>query len=183
MKLFIQILLIFTLPAWVSAQGNMLLLKKKGKLMTTYYEGSEITLNSGLGMQHARIEKLNNDSLSLLQYNIKTNMTPLGVYVLDTLAVYRSIISYKDISAIGKDRSGGWDWGASGATLFGGGTLLSTAGLITWIFASRNSQYYASPSLVIGGAVAAGVGYLLMKSTGHKYKIGKKYSLQFISTR
>lgn len=183
MKLFIQIILFLILPAWTFGQGNMLLLKKRGKVMTTYYEGSEIILNSGLGMQQAKIDKLRDDSLSLLQFDIKTNMTPLGVYVLDTAAIYHSIISYKDIIALGKERHGGFDWETSGAGLLGGGTLLTAAGLATWIFSSKNSQYYASPSLVIGSATAAGIGYLLMKSTGHKYKIGKKYSLQFISTR
>lgn len=183
MKYLIPFLLIIFLPAYTMAQqGNMLLLKKKGKVLKTYYEGSELLYNQGLGMQRARIEELKNDSISLIQYNVRTSMTSLGVYILDTVSTYRSMIPYKNILEIGKEQQG-WDWNASGATLFGGGTLLATAGLVTWIFSNKNSQYYAKPALVISGAVAAGVGFLLMKSTGHKFKIGKKYSLGFISTQ
>lgn len=181
MKTLLTISIFLLLPAMMIAQGNMLVLKKRGKVLKTFFEGSEIMYNSGYGMQKANIYHLKNDSLFLVQYQIVQRMTSLGVYVLDTISAYRSAIGYRDIRSIGKEGSAFWN--SSGATLFGGGTLLTTAGLITWIFAKPNTRYYARPALVITAAALAAAGYLMMKSSGKKMVIGKKYSLQYISPK
>lgn len=78
----------------------------------------------------------------------------------------------------------GWDWQTSGAALLGGGTLLTVGGLLTWVFAEKNSRYYARPELVVTAAALAGIGYLLTKTkSGKGYRIGGKYALQYISTK
>ncbi len=182
MKYPLLFFLLLACPATLLAQGNMLLLKKNGKVMKSYYEGSEILFNQGMGTQRANIELLKDDSLFLIQYDVRTRMTNLGVYILDTVATYRSKISYKDIISLGKMKKG-WNWNTAGASLFGGGALLTTAGLITWVVAKPNTRYYARPALVITAAALTVVGYLLMKSSGQHYHIGKKYTLQFISTQ
>lgn len=179
MKNLITFTIIILFPALINAQGNMMVLKKRAKVVQTFFEGSEIMYNSGYGMQKAHIYHLKNDSLFLVQYQVVQRMTSLGVYILDTVAAYRSAIGYRDIRSIGKEGSSFWN--SSGATLFGGGTLLTTAGLITWIFSKPNTRYYARPALVITSAALAAAGYLMMKSSGKKMVIGKKYSLQYIS--
>lgn len=177
-KLFPLILMIF-LPVWLSAQGNILMLKKKNKTLKNFYEGSEIIFDAGMGMQKAQIYQMKNDSLFLVQYQVEQRMTSLGFAVPDTVAAYRSGINYREIRAIGTIPSSFWN--ASGASLFGGGALLTTAGLLTWVFAKPDTRYYARPELVIAAAALAGVGFLMMKSSGKKMVIGKKYSLQYIS--
>ncbi len=181
MKTFFTFSLFLLIPVVMFAQGDMLLLKKRGRVVNTFFEGSEIMFNVGFGMQKANIYHMKKDSLFLVQYQVVQRMTSLGVYILDTAAAYRSAINYRDIRAIGKEGSPFWN--SSGAALFGGGTLLTTAGLITWIFAKPNTRYYARPALVITSAALAAAGYLMMKSSGKKMVIGKKYSLQYISPK
>ncbi len=106
----------------------------------------------------------------------------LAVFVLDTVSAYHFAVNYKDIISIGK-RHNNFNWNASGATLFGGGILLTTAGLITWIFAKPNTRYYARPQLVIGAALIAAIGYILLKSGNKPMKLGKKYTLHYIKLK
>ena len=106
--------------------------------------------------------------------------TNLGVYVLDTVSVYKLRFNYRDIAYVGRKQSG-FDWAATGGSLFGGGILLTTVGLGTWLFTKPGTQYYASTALVIGSAVLGGIGYLLLKSR-HSYILGNKYHLEYVST-
>lgn len=174
-------MLLGTTPAFVSGQGEMLILKKHGKVQKTFFKGSQLIFDLGNGMQSANLYQLKNDSLFLAQYDIRMVMGSLAIPVQDTVATYRSQISYKDIIAIGKEHTG-WNWNATGISLFSGGALLTTAGLVSWIVAQKNTRYYARPGLVGGAAAFTGIGFLLMKSTGDKkMTIGKKYTLEYIS--
>jgi len=65
----------------------------------------------------------------------------------------------------------------------GGGVLLTTVGLGTWLFSKPNTRYYASPYLVGGAALLAGIGYLLVKSGNKAMMLGKKYSLEYIKVK
>lgn len=76
-----------------------------------------------------------------------------------------------------------FDWSASGGVLLGGGVLLTTVGLGTWIFTKPNTRYYASPYLVGGAALLGGIGYLLIKSGNKGMPLGKKYSLEYIKVK
>lgn len=177
----ILILFLFLVPAVLFAQSDFLMLKKNGKVVKSYYPGSEIMFSAGDFYREAKITDINNDSLFLVQYDVRTVMTNLGVYMLDTVATYYSAIRYSDITALGQ-KTYGFSWKGAGATLFGGGTVLTVAGLLTWVFAKPNTRYYAPPAFVGAAAALAGIGYLLMQNKGHQMKIGKKYSLQYIST-
>jgi len=180
MKTLSLILIVF-LPFAAFAQSDILVLKKRNKLVQSFYPGSQIYYSTALGFRDAYIKDIKKDSLFLVQYDVRTVMTNLGVYMLDTVAAYPYAISYKDITAIGK-HTGGFIKN-SGAALFGGGTLLTAAGLVSWVLAKPNTRYYARPELVGGAAVLAGVGFLMMKADKRSMPVGKKYSLQYISTR
>lgn len=80
-------------------------------------------------------------------------------------------------------KSNKFNWVGSGGALLGGGILLTTVGLGTWLFTKPNSRYYASPYLVGGAAVLGGIGYLLIKSGNKEMKLGKKYSLEYIRVK
>lgn len=165
-----------------TAQSDLLILKKKYHTVETFFPGSEMTFSTSSRFYKAYVSSINDDSVFLLQYDIRQIPTTLGVYILDTVSTYRFAINYHDIISFGKIRSG-FDLNSSGAALFGGGVLLSAVGLVTWIFTKPNAQYRASPQLVIGAAVLAAIGYVLMKSGNKNMKLGKKYSLDYIKVK
>ncbi|MCW5914625.1 MAG: hypothetical protein KIT66_08450 [Chitinophagaceae bacterium] len=176
----IILLCIIILPASVFAQGEMLILKKKGKVEKSFFKGSEMLFDLGMGMQKGNIYQFKNDSVFLVWYDVRPVMTSLGITISDTVSSYRYGFPYADIVAIGKEQKG-WNWNAAGASLFGGGSLLTIAGLATWVFAEKDTRYYARPEFVAASAAATGIGYLLLRAKGHKMKIGRKFTLEYIN--
>lgn len=172
-----------SIPFLVSAQGDILLLRKKGKVFRSYFPNSEIIYNAGSGMRQARISELKNDTLFLVEYQVSPVITSFGIPGIDTLGSYRYTIAYRDIVAVGQLKEG-WTWHNTGVTLFGGGAILTTAGLLTWVFSEKNTRYYARPEFVIAAAAATVAGFLLMQvRTQHQWEIGKKYTLEYINTK
>ena len=161
------------------AQSDLLILKKNGRTKETFFPGNRIQFSTVSRQFDAYITSIRKDSVFLVQYDIRLVPSNMGFNILDTVARYYFSIYYKDIIAFNKSK-GSFVQG-SGAGLFGGGILLTTAGLITWIFAKPNTRYYARPELVIAAAALTGIGYLMMISGGKEYRIGKKYTMNYIS--
>ena len=165
------------------AQNDLLILKKNDRTIQSFFPGSEMNFSTDVRYYEGQVTEIKRDSVFLVQYDIRHVYSPnLGVFVLDTISAYHFAVNYKNIISFGKSHSN-FNWNASGATLLGGGALLTTAGLITWIFAKPNTRYYARPALVIGAAVLAGVGYLLLKTGNKTMKLGKKYTLHYINLK
>ncbi len=164
------------------AQSDLLILKKNNRTQQTFFPGSEMIFSTASGSYNAYVTSIERDSVFLIQYDVRQVPTNLGVYMLDTVARYRFGINYRDIISFGKDGRK-FDWGASGAALFGGGTLLTAVGLGTWIFTKPNTRYHASTELVVGSAALAGIGYLLLKSHSGGRKLGKKYTLDYVKIK
>ncbi|MDQ6901669.1 MAG: hypothetical protein M3139_01500 [Bacteroidota bacterium] len=162
--------------------SDILLLKKNSRTIKTFFPGNQISFNTSTGFFSGLIQSIQKDSLFLVQYDIKRIPTNLGFYFLDTVGTYPFSINYKQITSFGKNKNN-FDLSASGGALFGGGVLLTTVGLGTWLFTKPKSQYYASPYLVGGAAFLALVGYLLVKSGSRGLVIGKKYSLEYIRVK
>lgn len=163
-----------------SQSSDLLILKKNDRTMKSFFPGTEIMFNTSSGNYDGFITSIYHDSLFLIQYDIRQIPTSLGVYMLDTVARYRFAVNYKEITSFGKDRNKKFNWAGSGSVLIGGGALLALVGMGTWIFTKPNTQYYASPYLVGGAALLAGIGYLISKSSGRQIVLGKKYSLVYI---
>lgn len=171
--LFIFSLSVLKLPA---QQPNFILLKHKERTVATYFAGTTIKFTTVNNVNvEAKITDVRNDTLFLKAYVIRQAPTQLGIYILDT-NYYYSQYHYKEIKAIDK-RGRRFDWGASGATLMGGGILLSVASGVIYL-ADRNKY---SPGLMAASAGLFGVGYLLSKKSGKGMVIGKKYSLVYVS--
>jgi hypothetical protein len=164
------------------AQNDFIIIKKNDRTMKTMFTGSPVSFATSLRYYSGRIDFIKNDSIYLSEYDVRQMPTNLGVYILDTVATYHSEIYYRDILKIGNERKG-FDLAASGASLFGGGILLTTIGLGTWIFTKSGDRYHASPKLVIGSAVLGAAGYILLKTNSNNYTIGKKYQLKYIRTK
>lgn len=184
MRTFAILFLAIFFSSSCAAQSDLLLLKKNRKTVKTFFPGSEMDFSTNVRYYYGDVyvTSIQRDSVFLIQYDIRQIPTNLGVYVLDTVGRYNFGVNYKDIRGFGKDNKK-FDWTASGGALFGGGILLSTVGLGTWIFTKPNTRYHASPALIIGSAAIAGVGYLLLKSHGKEMKIGKKYSLTYLKVK
>ena len=166
-----------------SQSSDLLILKKNERTLQTFFPGNEIIFSTSTRYYDAYIQSINHDSLFLIQYDVRPVPTSLGIYVLDTLGTYPFAVNYKEITGLGKYGNKKFDWSGSGGALLGGGVLLTTVGLGTWIFTKPNTRYYASPYLVGGAALLTGVGYFLAKSTGRKLPLGKKYSLEYIPVK
>lgn len=182
MRIFLAIIsvLFFTFIQTKSfAQSDLLILKKNGRTMETFFPGSKIQFSTATRSYDAYIKSIKRDSLFLIQYDIRYVPSNMGFNIVDTVARYEFSIFYKDI--ISFDKSKGSFINGSGAALFTGGIVLTTAGLITWIFAKPNTRYYARPELVGAAAAFTVIGYLMTKVGGKEYRLGKKYTLIYIN--
>jgi hypothetical protein len=182
MRFFLAMFSIFFFTVSCLAQSDLLILKKNNRTQQTFFPGSEITFTTASGVYHAYITSIEKDSVFLIQYDVRQMPTNLGVYVLDTVARYNFGINYRDITGFRKINNK-FDWAASGGALFGGGVLLTTVGLGTWIFSKPDTRYYARPALVITSAALAGVGYLMMRSHNKGIPLGNKYKLVYLKMK
>ncbi len=184
MKLVFVFTIIILCPICCAAQpSDILILKKNNRTLQTFFPGNEINFTTTSRYYTGIITSINRDSLFLIQYDVRQIPTNLGVYVLDTVGTSRFAINYKQITGFGKVKNNKFDWSGSGGALLGGGVLLTTVGLGTWLFTKPNSRYYASPYLVGGAAILGGIGYLLIKSGNKGMILGKKYSLEYIKVK
>lgn len=165
-----------------SQPSDFIVLKKNHRTVKSFFAGSNIVFKTGNGYYAGQITAVNKDSLFINQYDIRKLPTNLGVYIVDTVATYRLVFNYRDIIKIENFKKG-FNWAGSGGSLFGGGILLTAVGLGTWIFTKPGTRYHASTTLVAGSAALAGVGYLLLRSNGSYYDIGKKYQLEYIKVK
>jgi hypothetical protein len=182
MRVFFIFLVAVFLASSCAAQNDLLILKKNNHTIESFFPGSEMDFSTNTRYFEANVSSIEKDSVYLVQYDVRRVYTNLGVFVLDTVAQYHFGINYRDIISFGKKRKN-FDWNSSGAALFGGGVLLTTAGLVTWIFAKPNTRYYARPQLVIGAAALGTVGYFLMEAGNKTRKLGKKYTLHYIKMK
>lgn len=184
MKIFIILFLAsFITSKCLSQPSDFIVLKKNGKSIKSFFTGSNISFETDKGFYAGQISAIQKDSIFLTQYDIQQVLTRLGVTVLDTIAAYRLVFNYKEIINIGNQKRKGFNLSATGSSLFGGGILITAFGLGTWIFTKPGTEYHASPALVISAAALGGIGYLLLKSNGSVYSIGKKYQLEYIKVK
>lgn len=182
MRTLLILFIAFFLATECNAQSDLLILKKHDKTVQSFYSGTEMSFYTSNTYHQGSVTSIERDSVFLIYYDIRQMMTRLGVYILDTVATYPFSVDYRDITSFKNERKN-FDWGSSGAVLLGGGVLLTTAGLITWIFAKPNTEYYASPQFVVGTAVLAVAGYFIMKNANKNIKLGKKYTLRYIKLK
>lgn len=183
MKIFFLFTCYFTVATVASQPSDFIVLKKGDRTIKSLFAGSMIGFKTINGYYYGKIITVKKDSLFINQYDVRQVPTNLGVYMLDTIATYRLGFNYHDLVKIENLKRKGFNWAASGGSLFGGGVLLTTLGLGTWIFTKPGTQYHAGTPLIAGSAALASIGYLLMKSNSAYYNIGEKYQLQYITVK
>ena len=186
LRLFKMVLSIFlTVSIWnecAGQQSDFIVLKKKNKILKSYFSGSQIQFIANDAFYSGTISKVDKDSIFIIQYDIRKVPTNLGVYMMDTISALQYPVYFKEVTQIIKNRKG-FDWGASGASLFGGGVLISAVGMATWLFTKQDSRYYAGTKLVGGAALAAAAGFVLLKSNKSTYAINRKVTLHYIPAK
>lgn len=182
-SVFIYLIASLICTVVLSQPTDFLVVKKDQRTIKNFFSGSHIGLETGGGKYYGLITAVKQDSLFLNQYDIRSVITGMGFYVVDTVATYRLSFNYKQILKIEKPKRKGFNWAASGGSLLGGGVLLTALGLGTWIFTKPGSSSHASVAFVAGSAALAGIGYLLVRSNGSYYSIGKKYQLEYVKVK
>lgn len=182
-RLFLLFILWFFFKTSISQISDFIILKKDHKTIKSFFAGSHISFKTADGIYTGQINAIREDSIFLTQFDIRQVSTNLGIYFLDTVATYKIVFNYKDIINVPKENTKGFNRAGSGASLFGGGIIITAVGLGTWAFTKRDSEYYSSPVLVGSGAALAGMGYLLLKWNNSKYIIGKKYQLEYVKVK
>jgi pyoverdine/dityrosine biosynthesis protein Dit1 len=166
----------------LAQQSDFIVLKKNNRTIKSFFGGTNAEFVADGQLYSGKINRIEKDSIFIIQYDIRRMPTNLGVNMIDTISALEYAVYFKKIILVSKDKKG-FDWGASGASLFGGGALITTVGLATWLFTKKDSKYYAGPKLVAGSALAAVAGYILLKSNKSAYTINKNFTLHYISAK
>jgi hypothetical protein len=177
MKLLLPILLFTCLNAHTQ-NADFIYVKKKGKTIQTIFSGRNLSFTTTSGaFINAFINGIKNDTLYLQEFLIQQLPTTFGTYILDTLGSYRYKFHYNQIAIMGKKKKRGFNVSGSGASLFGGGVLLTAASGVIYLV---DRKTFSAP-LLIAAAGLGGFGYFLMKVSNRPMYIGKKYTLQYMN--
>lgn len=177
MKFFLPFLLLscFTTHA---QNADFIYVKKNGKTIQTIFASRNIEFTTTSGAYiNAYINGIKNDTLYLQEFLVQQLPTTFGTYILDTLGSYRYKFHYTQIAIMGKKKKRGFNTSGSGASLFGGGVLLTAASGVIYLV---DRKTFSAP-LLIAAAGLGGFGYFLMKVSDRPIYIGKKYKLQYMN--
>ena len=180
MKGLITILIFFSSQlSSFSQSSDMISLRKGKKVLQTFFKGQNIIFTTNKGANRdALITNIKNDSIFLQEFIVMRVPTTYGGYILDTAGSFRYAYHYKNMHAFPPKKKRGFSLANSGASLSGGGTLLTFINGVIYLVDRKNF----SPNLMIASAGAAALGFLLTKKAGQAIIIGKKkYNLQYIN--
>ena len=176
MKIFLPLLLLFAVPCY-SQSADFIILKKKSKTIQTFYAGTNINFTTVSGAYiTAHINGIKNDTLFLQEYITQYLPTTIGTYVVDTVGSYRYKFHYNQVKAMGRKAKKGFNTKGSGASLFGGGVLLTLASGVVFLVDRKN---FSAPLLIASAALGT-LGYFWATSGGGALVIGKKYKLVYM---
>jgi hypothetical protein len=177
MKLLLPIFILLSFTAYAQS-ADFISLKKHGKTIKTFFAGSNIDITTTSGAYiTAYVNGIKNDSLYLQEFIINYLPTTFGTYIIDTVGSYHYKFHYNQIQAIGQWKKAGFNKKGSGASLFGGGLLLTLASGVVYVV---DRKKFSAPLLIVSASLA-GLGYLWARSGGKGIVIGRKYKLVYIN--
>ncbi|HRP54819.1 hypothetical protein [Agriterribacter sp.] len=159
-----------------SQQSDFLSFRKRDRTIKTFFKGMPIEFVHLNGSAvNGIIEKIYNDTIYIVQYDVRMFPTMWGTRVRDTIGYYDLRFHYREIAAIPKPPKA-FEFVRNG-TLF----MLSGGGyafLHTFNGLTQKRKIYPS-TLVISGGVAA-LGFTMRKLRKYYYPVGKKYKMEYI---
>jgi len=179
MRFIITLLILFLFQAGVSAQNDLLMLRKHNRTIRQFYPGISIQFfieNKQLITGY--ITQIKNDSIFLNQYDVRTMYTGWGSAIFDTISTYHLSFSYKDI--IGFPATQKFASVSIPSLLMIGSA--GYAGLNIINAGTQNQNLTGSRNLTRLGiaAIVFATGYLLKKAKKDYWPVGKKYSLVYL---
>lgn len=165
----------------VSAQNNILLLRKNNRTVRTLFEGKYIAFDTKQKSSASGIiTKIGKDTIFIRHFEIMRVGTTYGGVYFDTSFRYTTAIHIKDIGAVHPFRSMS-GYANSGALLMIAGGGVMVLGAVNGIYRKESIGDWYKPSGFISAGVLAGTGYFLQRASKKKYVIGRKYQLQILS--
>lgn len=152
------IAILFFIPFIATAQTDVLILKKRGKQIRTYTVGDALTIQT------------------VYDQDFKGKITAMR---RDSVFLDNRPWHYKEIANIQRVRiRSGFLMIGTGMMAAGGGFLVLSA--VNGLYrGDQFKDWYTTAGLITSGALIIG-GYILRKSFYVKYKIGKKYTLEYM---
>lgn len=165
------------------SQSDFIQLKKNNKVIKTWFKDNDFygQLNSGEWIT-ATIYKIQDDSLYLRPYIVRTLANRLGLPVLDTTYYGLMPVHINQLSAFPKEDEG-FSYVKNGLIfkIAGGGYMLlnviNTLSVNEPVFGSDNL-----PKITIAASVLA-LGVVLGLTHKSSYIVGKKYHIEYISAK
>lgn len=177
MKLLLPILLLTSITSF-SQSADFIQLKKKNKLVATFYSGMNISFVAQSGANiTAHINGIQNDTLYLQEFITQYLPTTFGGYIIDTIGSYRYKYHYNQVAVIGKKEKKNFNTRGSAGALFGGGLLLTLASGVVYV---ADRKKFSLPLLLASVGLGT-LGYFWAKGGNSGMVIGKKYKLVYMS--
>ncbi len=171
-------------PLAVSSQpasNNILLVKKGIKTVGKYFTGSHIAFTTTDGMPiMGQIERLENDSIFLVQYQIRRIQRPDGAVLFDTTGKFRLMFSIANIGSFPVGRQRGKNIVTNGTLLTLGGTGYLALNLVNTVRDGDAPLGKDNRTNVLGALGAVGTGILLGKAWPKKFFINNKYRIKIL---
>lgn len=162
------------------AQGNVLLLQKRGITQKSYFPGHYISLKTKQGsFADGLISRIHNDSIYIRHFDIQQEMTAYGGVYFDTAFRYTTAIHLKDIGGlvlhkvVAKNRGNG-----NLLLIAGGGVML--LGAVNGLYRKEPPREWYKPASYISAGVLTGLGILLRHPGRSILHTGKKYSFKIL---
>jgi hypothetical protein len=182
-RLLSLLVFLFIANAALSQASDFISIRKKNnRTVKSFFPGLSIKFQTTyFRMIEGQILKINNDSVFVKEWDIRTVPTSLGVTVVDTAGSFVTGVHYKEIKVVY------WDKRKKVHELLTDGTILMIGG-----------TGYAALNIINGGVLgepvgssenlkklgmAAGVvgtGFLLKKLTGKDAKFERRYRIHYI---
>jgi len=176
--LFLFIILGSTFVARAQPSDFLALKKKNGITIKNYFAGIPIDFYTARGEVSGIIRKIDKDTIYITYHDVRMAYTMWGTQVPDTVTSYDLRYSYKDIIAIPK-KAKGFEFVRDGSIFILGGTGFTVLHLVNSAIQSQPVNW-KTVGIAMG---VAGVGVIMRLLRKHEYKIGKKYTLNYINMK
>lgn len=175
--LLVSILISFQVACHAQRSDILLLKKKNGRTVNTYFSGSHIYFIHQTGREiSGTIKKIDHDTLYIQYYDVRRAYTRWQTSVADTITAYLLRYHYNEIKAIPKSLSA-FEFVRDGTIFMIGGVGYAGLHLIN---SAIHEEKVEGKTVAIAGGVAA-AGFVMRKLRNKNYVIGKKYSLQYVN--
>lgn len=177
-----RLLLIFLLISKFSISQDFIVLKKKSRVIQTWFGGQHIyvQLNNGSWV-NALINKIQLDSLYLQPFATPVVINRFGMPVTDTVFYGEMTVAVNILHAFPKNESMPYIKNGLILQLGGGGYLLLN--VINTL--SNNQPVFGNKNIskVSLAAAVLAIGTIIHKTHKSNYIIGKKYQVEYISSK